>query len=228
MPDLYLGIAKRSEENARGIESQTLPDLDSYIKLCRDMYDYNEQNMDITAASTSIDFHTFGIAGAPGGEILAPMIHAASKIFAFFARITSAQTAFIMDSPASLIYLSESVGTVYTANTTLLGIANEVIATDSIDNVETLSWDTIRYEMPKVDFATAHITSLIDQNVLSGILGSVNPGGMFMLSNASNGSEYYHSENTFAEEVHNYIHSLDQFDSYHLQGYISYTCFIRR
>lgn len=228
MPDLYFGIAKRSEENAKIPQSDLLPDLESFTNFYRDMYAYTEQRMDLSLASTSIDFHIYGLAGAPGGEVLSPMICAAAKIYAFLAELVSAKEVLIIDSPAATIYLSEVADKVYIANTTVIGIADQVLDMSSVNNVETLSWNRIRYNPPQVDFATAHITSIVDDNVLDGLLKSVKPGGIFVLSNASNGSEYYHSDDTFPEEIHNYIHSLNEFDSFHFQGYISYTCFIRR
>lgn len=228
MPDLYLGIVKQTAKNLSMPTNSILPTVEDLLSFYRDLYNYTNQRADVSLMSRSIDFHAYGLAGAPGGETLVDMVWAATKFPAFMALLTNSNTGFIIDGPASLFFMADILETVYTANTVGLGLTVNNIDTSSISNVITLGWQEIINAMPSVDFVSCHLNALVDNDVLDSLVNAVNPGGTFLLANASNGSEMYHTDNSFPEEVHDRILSSNQFDSYHMQGYISFTCFRKR
>lgn len=228
MPDLYLGIINQTAKLLSMKENEILPNIESLINFYRSLYTTTENKADIALMSRSIEFHTYGLVGAPGGETLAPMVWASAKFPGFIASLSGAKTGFIVGGPASLLFFADTVENVYTANTTGLALTLENIDTTSINNVTTLTWDQIRTQMPQVDMVSCYLNTLVDYDVLDSLVSSVKPGGIFLLANASNGSEIYHSINTFPEEVHNRIMKNNDFDSFHMQGYISYTCFLKK
>lgn len=228
MPDLYLGIIKQSVQNLRMPQNTVLPDSTAMLNFLRDLYNYTNSVADISIMTRSIEFQSYGVVGAPGGETLVDMVWNSSHMSAFLAKMINAQTGFIINGAASLFPFAEVVNSVYTANTTTLGLTVNHLDTSPISNVTTLSWDQVRNNMPKVDIVSCHLNVVVDYDVLDSLLGSVNAGGIFLLANASNGSEMYHSENTFPEEVHNRILATNDFYSFHMQGYVSYTCFIKK
>lgn len=228
MPDLYLGIAKQTAKNLSMPENSILPTVDDLLSFYRNLYDYTSQRADLSLMSRSIDFHAYGLAGAPGGETLVDMIWAATKFPAFIALLTNSTTGFIIDGPASLFFVADVLDAVYTTNTTGLGLTVNNIDTSSVNNITTLNWSEVVDSMPSVDFISCHLNALVDYEVLDSLVQALNPGGTFLLANASNGSEMYSTDNSFPEEVHNRILSTGNFDSYHMQGYISFTCFRKK
>lgn len=228
MPDLYLGIANQTANILSRETNQILPNIQSLTDFYRKLYDTTADKADISIMSRSIEFYSYAIVGAPGGETLAPMIWAATQFPAFMASMIKAESGFIIDGPASLLFFSDSVQKVYTANTTALGLSVQNIDTSSISNVETLTWSQVRSDMPQVDMVSCYLNALVDYDILDSLVDSVKPGGMFLLANASNGSQLYHSENSFPEDVHNRIKDQGDFYSFHMQGYISFTCFLKK
>lgn len=228
MPDLYLGIANQTANILSRETNEILPNIQSFTDFYRALYNTTADRADISIMSRSIEFYSYAIVGAPGGETLAPMIWAAVQFPAFIALMIKAESGFIIDGPASLLFFSDSVQQVYTANTTALGLSVENIDTASVDNVETLTWSQIRSDMPQVDMVSCYLNALVDYDILDSLVDSVKPGGVFLLANASNGSQLYHSENSFPEEVHNRIKDRGDFYSFHMQGYISFTCFLKK
>ena len=228
MPDLYFGIIQQSAKNLTMPQSKILHNQDITLQFLRDLYNYTNENSNVKIMSRSIEFQSYGVVGAPGGEALLDMIWTASHMQAFFAKIINASSGFIIDGAACIFPFAEVVDNVYTANTATIGLTSKVVDTSSINNVTTLSWYDIKNNMPNVDIVASHLNFLTDYDILDSLLDCVNPGGLFILSNASNGSEMYHKENSFPEEVHNRILSRGDFLSFHLQGYISYTIFIKR
>jgi hypothetical protein len=227
MPDLYLGIANQTANILSRETNEILPNIQYFTDFYRRLYDATADRADISIMSRSIEFYSYAIVGAPGGETLAPMIWATTQFPAFIASMIKAESGFIIDGPAALLFFSDSVQQVYTANTTALGLSVENIDTSSVNNVETLTWNQIRSEMSQVDMVSCYLNALVDYDILDSLVDSVKPGGVFLLRNASNGSQLYHSENSFPEEVHNRIKDRGDFYSFHMQGYISDTCFIK-
>ena len=232
MPDLYLGIANASYEYLNVEEASLLPDLDSLINLSRDMYNYvaNSGDIELRYAGRSVEFHSFGVVGAPGGELLAPMIWSISHFGQFFCNLVKAKVGLVIGGVPEIIFAAQSLETVYTANTTPVGIMNEVFDTSGLGNVTTLSWVQMRGEMPPLDIANVVINNLVDDNVTLAIMQAIKPDGLFIVTNASNGSELYSNSTleSFSESVHNLILSTGEFDSYHIQGYTSFTCFRKK
>jgi hypothetical protein len=148
MPDLYVGIAKQTAKNLVMDNNAVIPSTQELLSFYRDLYNYTNERADVSLMSRSIDFHAYGLAGAPGGELLIDMIWAATKFPAFMAKLTNANTGFIIDGPASLFFASDVLETVYTTNTTGLGLTVENIDTTSVNNVVTLSWTQVMGEMP--------------------------------------------------------------------------------
>lgn len=228
MPNLYLGIANQTANILSRETNEILPNIQYFTDFYRRLYDATADRADISIMSRSIEFYSYAIVGAPGGETLAPMIWATTQFPAFIASMIKAESGFIIDGPAALLFFSDSVQQVYTANTTALGLSVENIDTSSVNNVETLTWNQIRSEMSQVDMVSCYLNALVDYDILDSLVDSVKPGGVFLLRNASNGSQLYHSENSFPEEVHNRIKDRGDFYSFHMQGYISDTCFIKK
>lgn len=230
MADLYFAIADATERHLNIPESISIPGLDEYIEFCRSMYKYVDQigpdAIELSARST--EFHSFGVTGAPGGERMAQSIWSISHMAQFFALINKASTGIVIDGIPVMVKASEVLDTVYTANTSLLGIAQASGMVDNINNVEVLSWDELRTSPPKVDFVGVLINFLSDEDVLFSLMNSLNIGGVMLLSNASNGSEMYVSGgDSFADSIHRTVVNSGNFYTLHLQGYVSYSCFVK-
>lgn len=213
-------------------ECNNIKSIDDYILLCRDLYEYVKtcSNGSVDMPSRSTEFHYFGVTGAPGGEILAPMIWAISHFPAFFAKLSNARTAFILGSPTELVLASSSIETVYTANHPSVYLLNKVRPTMNLDNVTTLSWSTVRNSLPQLDFAQVVINYIADESILNAVLGAINVGGLLIISNSSNAGELYdrNGGGSFPHKLHEDIKATGNFDVMHMQGYISYTLCVRR
>ena len=231
MADLYFAIADATERNLNAPKVASIPTIEAYIDACRAMYDHVELlGADaVKLAARSTEFHTFGVVGAPGGEKVAQSIWSTSHMIQFFSMISGASTGIIIDGIPAMLTATPILDTIYTANTSLLNIAVESVDLSSIDNVVTLTWDELRASPPKVDIVGVMINFLSDEDVLDALMNSLNVGGVLLVSNASNGSEMYVAGGTdsFAEAIHREIIDSGKFYSLHLQGYVSYSCFIK-
>jgi hypothetical protein len=213
-------------------ENPHISSLDDYILLCRDIYSFVEEiaggSVDLPGRST--EFHYYGVTGAPGGEILAPMIWSISHFPKFFGKLIDAQSAFVIGSPIELVLAADSIETVYTANHSSIHLLNSVRPLWEFDNVITLPWATVKESIPQVDCAQVVINYIADQQILDSILSSIKPGGLLIISNSSNGGELYNQggDTSLPHEIHDYIKSTNNFDVMHMQGYISYTLCVRR
>lgn len=229
MPDLYLSVSEASHRYMNVPSSPVLPDIDAYIAMCRDMYALVESKGSevLDYAGRTPEFHSFGVVGAPGGETLAPMFWAVAHFTNFMAMLTGAKAGLVISAPATVVLAASALEQVYTANTTSLGLMTEVLDTSSITNVTTLPWDEIRTALPPVDLASVVIHTMVDEDVCRAVVEAVKPGGLLILTNASNASELYLSLNSpnFADSVHTEILNSGDFTSYHFQGYTSFTCF---
>lgn len=228
MPDLYLGIVRQSAKNLNMPANDIIPNSDVMLSFLRDLYNYTNEKTNVVLMTRSVEFQSYGVIGAPGGETLADMVWNSSHMSAFIAKMINAQTGFIIGGPAALFPFAAVVPEVYTANTTTLGLSLMHLDTSEVNNVTTLGWNEIRNSMPQVDIVSCYLNVVVDYDILNSLLTAVKPGGIFLLANASNGSEMYHSENTFPEEVHSKILETGDFFSFHMQGYLSYSCFIKK
>jgi hypothetical protein len=232
MPDLYLGIAHASYQYLNISPSALLPDIDSFVNLSKLMYEKVSEKgeQQLSYAGRSVEFHSFGVVGAPGGELLAPMIWTISHFSQMISNLTNAKVGLIIGGVPEIFFASESLETVYVANTTPVGIMDQVFDATSITNIESLSWDIIRNELPELDMANILLNNLTDDSVTIAIANALKVGGILIVTNASNGSELYMDNNdqSFSEYVHDLILSTCNFESYHFQGYTSFTVFKKK
>lgn len=232
MPSQFVRIGEETHFALGVSPNPHISSLDEYISLCRDLYAFVETagGGSVDMPSKSTEFHYFGVSGAPGGEVLAPMIWSISHLPKFFSKVTKAETAFVLGSPIELVLIADSVQTVYTSNHSSVYLLNKVRPEFNLDNVVSLSWTDVRSTMPEVDFAQVVINYLADTQILDAVLGSIKQGGMLVISNSSNGGELYSDSgsSSLPHEIHKYIKDTGNFDVVHMQGYISYTLCTRR
>jgi hypothetical protein len=232
MPNQFIRIGDETHFALQTSTNSILANLEDYVRVCKDMFEHVKTiaGGSVDYPSRSTEFHYYGVTGAPGGEILAPMLWSISHFPKFFARLTQAQTGLVIGSPIEILLASDTLTTVYTANHCSLHLLNQVVDTTSIENVTTLSWDTIRTSMPQVDFAQIVINYMADPAVFDAVVGAIKPGGLLIISNSSNGGELYNDSGTtsFPHELHRRLKEIPDFDIMHMQGYISYTLCTRR
>lgn len=232
MPNQFIRIGEETHFALDLQQDTHITSVDDYVSLCRDMYDYVKDaaggNVDLPARA--LEFHYFGVSGAPGGEILAPMIWSISHFATFFSKLSNAQNALIIESPIITALAANSIPNVYTINSSSIFLLNKVRPDWQFDNLNVVPWSTARTTLPSVDFAQVVINFLVDDSLFDAILESISPGGLLIISNSSNGGELYGAdgETSFPHEVHNKIKQTGNFDIMHLQGYISYTLCVRR
>lgn len=229
MPDLYLGISHASYDILNVESSSYIKNIDDFVNLSRLMYNKVAEKGDevLQYAGRSVEFHSFGVVGAPGGELLAPMIYTISHFGQFFSKLVNAKNGLIIGGVPEVIFASTILDKVYTANTTPIGIASEFLDFDAISNLEILKWNEIIDNLPEIDIANILLNNLVDDNLTVAVCNAIKPGGLFIVTNASNGSDLYNdsTQRTFSEYVHNLIMESGNFSSYHIQGYTSFTCY---
>lgn len=227
MPNQFVRIGDETHFALKTSTNSILGTLEDYVDICRNMYNYVKDiaGGSIDYPSRSTEFHYYGVTGAPGGEILAPMLWSISHFPKFFANVIQAKDGLVIGSPIEILLASDCFDNVYTANHCSLHLLNQIVDTSSINNVTTLSWDTIRTAMPQVDFAQIVINYIADSEILDAVIGAIKPGGLLIISNSSNGGELYNESGStsFPHEIHRKLKQLSDFDIMHMQGYISYT-----
>lgn len=232
MPNQFVRIGEETHFALSAQPNPHITSLEEYVSLCRDLYEYvkSVSGGSVDMPSRSTEFHYFGVSGAPGGEILAPMIWSISHFPAFFATLKQAVNSLVIGSPIELVLASQSAQNVYTVNHPSIYLLNKVRPSMTLSNVTTLSWDTLRHSLPQIDFAQIVINYVVDDAVLDSILNSISPGGLLVISNSSNGGELYgdNGASSFPHQLHERIKLTNNFDMMHMQGYISYTLCIRR
>lgn len=232
MPNQFVRIGEETHFALSYQQNAHIPSLEEYINLCRDLYEHVKTlsggNVDMPSKST--EFHYFGVSGAPGGELLAPMIWSISHFPSFFAKLKQAVNSLVIGSPAELVLASTSSQNVYTVSHPSIHLLNKVRPNLVLSNVKTLSWSQLQTSLPQLDFAQIVINYVADDNVLNSVLNSMSQGGLLIISNSSNGGELYgdYGETSFPHQLHEQIKSTNNFDVMHMQGYISYTLCIRR
>jgi len=231
MSKLYSGIGKASKENMILPHPSEIPAYDDYVSVCQQMVEFVE-SISATAkesAAKGTDYQSFGVSGNQGASIFAPMFWSAGCFPHMLCRLINAQTGFILSSFNEVIDASNYLTTLYVGNVTSNGVYNKVNSDPNIANIVNLSWGDIKNNMPPVDFAEVGIWHLVDDDLFDSVVGSVKPGGLLVLTNASNGSELYNLDytSTFAQSVHDKINARGDFSAFHMQGYISFTLFIK-
>jgi hypothetical protein len=232
MPNQFIKMGEETLFALSSSQNSKLTSVDDYINFCKVIYENVKVsgggNVDL--ASKSTEFHYFGVTGAPNGEILAPMLWSISHFPKFFATAINASTGLVIGSATELLLASDVLETVYTANHSSLPLLKKALDTDSINNITTLTWDTIKNEMPQVDFAQVVVNYFADNDIFDAVTNSIKPGGLLIVSNSSNGGELYQEfgEASFAHQIHDRLKSTQKFDIMHMQGYISYTLCVRK
>jgi hypothetical protein len=232
MPNQFIKMGEETLFALSSSQNSKLTSIDDYINFCKVIYENVKVsgggNVDL--ASKSTEFHYFGVTGAPNGEILAPMLWSISHFPKFFATAINASTGLVIGSATELLLASDVLETVYTANHSSLPLLKKALDTDSVNNITTLTWDTIKNEMPQVDFAQVVVNYFADNDIFDAVTNSIKPGGLLIVSNSSNGGELYQEfgEDSFAHQIHDRLKSTQKFDIMHMQGYISYTLCVRK
>lgn len=231
MPDTYLGIAQATRHNLHVDTAPDMPDMETYISTCTAMCNYVDgiSPTALDSVSRSVEFHAYGIAGMPGGGTLAPMLWSIGNIAPFHAKMIGATSALMMTSFYEVVLMASHVETVYTVNATSNGVYNKVSTADTLANVTSVPWASFRTGLPTVDMAHVAIYHFADSELIQPVVDAVRPGGLLIVANASNGGEMYDTTrtSTFSQDVHDEIHAAGSFYSYHMQGYISYTVFVK-
>ena len=231
MSNVYLGIASASKNNLQLPHPDQIASYEEYVATCQAMVNHileiSETAQD--SCSKGIEYQTFGVSGHAGGNAIAPMLWNIGCFPQMMCRLTNAQTGLIMTSFNEVIDVSCCLNTVYTANLLSHGVYNEVTTDAPISNIVNLSWNDLRTSIPQVDYAQVAIWHFIDEDLIQPIIDSVKVGGVLVLSNASNGGELYRTEyiQTFSQQVHDRITRDGQFHAMHLQGYTSFTVFLK-
>lgn len=231
MTRTYDGIITATHNNLRMQHSDEIASLEQFISIAQQMVEYvsllSPEASDLS--SRSIEYHSFGVPGWRNGDYLAPMIWSIGHLSKFFAQMIQANTGLVMTSFFEPILAAEYLETVYVANSTSHQIYNTVVGGEIIDNIVNLSWVDLTSSIPTIDFAHIGIFNLADSRVCQTIVNAIRPGGLLILANSSNGGELYNLSVpiTYPQVLHDEIHSYGEFTSFHLQGYISYTVFIK-
>ena len=231
MSTSYDGVVSATFKNLNIDHSGPLNSFDSYMQICQSMTTHvasmGEGVSDL--ASRGTEYHSFGVSGWTGGEFLAPMLWSIGHLGHFFAKLTNVKTGLLMTSFADLLLASDYLETVYTPNTTSNKLYNDAIGGTTPENIHNISWSEIAESLPQLDFAHVAIFHFADRQICEAVTKAIKPGGVLVLANSSNGGELYNKLRpySFAQEVHDEIHMHGSFTSFHLQGYVSYTLFIK-
>lgn len=231
MTNAYDGIISATFKNLSIEHASQMDGYDAYLSACQQMTNH-VSSISPTAsdeASRGTEYHSFGVSGWTGGEFIAPMLWSIGNFGPFMAKIIDAKTGLFMTSFYEVILASTHLETVYAPNSTSNEIYNRAVGGTLLSNVTNLPWSILSSTIPTVDLAHVAIFHMADRRVCEAVANAVRPGGLLILANSSNGGEIYGATRltSFAQEVHDEIHSHGSFDSFHLQGYISYTIFIK-
>jgi hypothetical protein len=231
MTNAYDGIISATFKNLSIEHAGQMSGYDAYLSACQQMTTYIS-SLSSTAsdeASRGTEYHSFGVSGWAGGEFIAPMLWSIGNLGPFISKMINATTGLFMTSFYEVILASAHLETVYAPNSTSNEIYNRAVGGPLLENVTNLPWSTLSSTIPTVDIAHVAIFHLADRRVCEAVVNAIRPGGLLILANSSNGGEIYSATRftSFAQEVHDEIHALGSFDSFHLQGYISYTIFIK-
>lgn len=225
---LFMAIGEACNRVAHHSPLKGISSQEEYVDFCQRAYSLmqNSPHFNLDDAARLDEFHSFGIVGGPNGHLMAPMIWSVARYPDVFGRMVNAQSVFVSGNPAELTVCASVFPTVYTVNSLSTYLISELVDTSELTNINTISYSQIMQDMPKVDFAYVVSSLVITRDfLLYPLLSSINPGGLFVLTNSSGGGDLYsvNNQSTLSDELHSKIRDTGDFTMIHLQGYISYT-----
>ena len=107
---LFIKIGNATERVAKHDPITTLVNRQEYVQLCKDFYSFisNSNYIDLDVAGKVDEFHSFGIVGAPNGEIMASMIWAVAKYPEFWGKAVQAKNVFVVGNPGEVLVCSSA------------------------------------------------------------------------------------------------------------------------
>jgi len=226
----YGGIISATYRHMNVTQSDQLSNLNEYLQTCINMRSFVDSRFSGASdlASKAIEFHSFGVSGWTGGDAIAPMLWSIGHIPQVIQQLTKAQSALVITTFNEVIALANTCPTVYTVSTTSGYIYNKTNGAPAPSNLQLLNWSDLN-SPPPVDLIYVANYVLADNSLVDSLVEALPIGGTLVVSNSSNGGELYNVTlpSTYAQDLHDRIMTKADFTSFLLQGYVSFTVYIK-
>ena len=230
MATQYNGIIAATKTHMNADQPLQMQTYENYLQTCINMRSYIDSRFQGASdlASKSIEYHSFGVSGWLGGEAVAPMLWSTGHIPQIIGKIADASSAIVASSFNEVLASAAHYETVYTLSCSSSYIYNKVDGQPEPTNIHLLKWSELEFA-PKVDVVHVANYVLADRSLIRLLLNAVKPKGVLVVANSSNGGELYNMTlpQTFAQETHDKIMALGDLTSFHFQGYVSFTVYIK-
>ena len=194
-----------------------------YSKL-RDAFKLSE--IPIDRAAFVDDFHVFMFGANPSKEWRNAMTITLQTSEALV-RLYKPQKAIIADAPAMVPILSQIIPEVHILNNFATAALSKFCDTSSMSNVSTITYNQLRDANEEYDSVIVLMGLLYNQELLQNFMKAVKPGGIFLITNGSNGGRLYESEMNQAHLVYDIIKENGSFSIYHVASPVAFAICIK-
>lgn len=194
-----------------------------YSKL-RDAFKLSQ--IPIERAAFVDDFHVFMFGANPSKEWRNAMTITLQTSEALV-KLYKPKKALIADAPAMVPILSKIIPEVNVLNNFSTAALTKFCDTSSMNNVSTITYDQLNAVNEEYDSVIVLMGLLYNQDLLNNFIKAVKPGGVLLVTNASNGGRLYESEVNQVNVAYDTIKENGSFSIYHVASPVAFAICIK-
>jgi len=172
------------------------------------------------------DFHVFMFGANPAKEWRNAMTITLQSSEAFV-KLFKPNNAIVSDAPAMVPILANIIPQITVLNNFSTMALTQFCDTSSINNVETIKYEDLPSTEGQYDSVIALMGHLYNTELLEYFIKAVKPGGVFLITNGSNGGGLYENEINQSHMVYDIIKSTNQFSIYHIASPVAFAVCIK-